>query len=422
MSLKLGAICAASAVLPIIASLVIAHFLISSEAEARAAEQLNSQTRAAASIYEKRLAEMRLAAQKLAIAIANRALVTGDRDGRESGIALAPLQDLLPPAQNEHNLDFVTVANSAGQVITRHNGLPAAGETVLPADGYNPELARVFSEGRSLRAATAAYSVIESADFLRRVGLEQSALVPASDPVVKDGLMMEAAAPIFLAGRFLGVVLIGQMLNNTKQPRNPAIPLQTPLVTEIRQAIYGDANKNSGAVIALGDVIIASSFAGGAVGGETPDAAINGLNYRAAMQGNLLRSSGRQYAAAWHPIKAPDNTQVGALGVIAPADELAGPYTQIRTMLILLGLIALLLAGAGGYLFGRTLAARLNAISDAAGRMSVGELSTTVRDPDGAESGRIMSVLSRDEISNLAEQLDQTRESFKQAIERLRKR
>ena len=54
------------------------------------------------------------------------------------------------------------------------------------------------------------------------------------------------------------------------------------------------------------------------------------------------------------------------------------------------------------------------ALSEAVGRMSVGELSTTVRDIS-ANGSR-----PADEIGRLADQLEQMRESFRQAIERLR--
>jgi hypothetical protein len=52
--------------------------------------------------------------------------------------------------------------------------------------------------------------------------------------------------------------------------------------------------------------------------------------------------------------------------------------------------------------------------------MSVGELSTTVRDAMGLNGSN--ERVRPDEIGRLAAHLDQMRESFRQAIERLRKR
>jgi HAMP domain-containing protein len=77
---------------------------------------------------------------------------------------------------------------------------------------------------------------------------------------------------------------------------------------------------------------------------------------------------------------------------------------------------AVLVLGLSGLLIGRALASRINSLSEAVGRMSVGELSTTVKDIS-ANGSR-----PADEIGRLADQLEQMRESFRQAIERLRKR
>jgi hypothetical protein len=54
--------------------------------------------------------------------------------------------------------------------------------------------------------------------------------------------------------------------------------------------------------------------------------------------------------------------------------------------------------------------------------MSLGELSTPVKDPAVSETQEALAFIGRDEITALAGQLDQARESFRLAIERLRKR
>jgi HAMP domain-containing protein len=102
--------------------------------------------------------------------------------------------------------------------------------------------------------------------------------------------------------------------------------------------------------------------------------------------------------------------------------ELRGPISALRTLLFIVSAIGCLLAGGAGLLFGRSLASRVNALSDSANRMSLGELSTPVRDPGEAEAKNGLATVMRDEISQLAEQIDQARESFRQAIERLRRR
>ncbi|HWP44426.1 MAG TPA: hypothetical protein VNO14_14365, partial [Blastocatellia bacterium] len=98
------------------------------------------------------------------------------------------------------------------------------------------------------------------------------------------------------------------------------------------------------------------------------------------------------------------------------------PAAGMLTFLIVIGLIAAALAAAAGYLFGRALGLRVETLTEAATRMGVGELSGAIEDPAISRNGMLASFIARDEISTLADQLDQMRDSFKQAIDRLRKR
>ncbi|HEX8088596.1 MAG TPA: hypothetical protein VF762_07060, partial [Blastocatellia bacterium] len=95
LSLKLGALCAAVILPPllIISALVLSN--ISSYSRKKTLDNLRGNARAAASLYEKRLAEMRAAAQQLADEIANRALVSGDTSGQANNGAWGRLQNML---------------------------------------------------------------------------------------------------------------------------------------------------------------------------------------------------------------------------------------------------------------------------------------------------------------------------------------
>src|SRR6185369_16140942 len=94
LSLKLGALCAAASVLPLLLISLIILTEVSGHARRNAQEQLRSDARAAAAIADKRLIEMRAAAQSLADEIANRALVSADNPDR-TNTAWTRLQDLL---------------------------------------------------------------------------------------------------------------------------------------------------------------------------------------------------------------------------------------------------------------------------------------------------------------------------------------
>jgi methyl-accepting chemotaxis protein len=104
------------------------------------------------------------------------------------------------------------------------------------------------------------------------------------------------------------------------------------------------------------------------------------------------------------------------------ARALAGATSTVRTTLLLIAAIAVLLAGAGGFLYGRALGLRLEGLNEAVTRWSVGELSAPAKDRDPMMMRWLAGFTSRDEISRLAANLEQMRESFRQAIDRMRRR
>jgi hypothetical protein len=419
LSLKLGALCAVAAFIP----LSIISLLIQSQASAHAREQalehLRSDARAASSLCEKRLIEMRATAQALADEVANRALVSSDSLDRNNPAAWARLQDLLPRAQNEGSLDFVLITDPLGRVIARHNDRPSPGETLLGAGDKNPIAERVIAGGN----LPVASCVIERGERYAQLGLDRIAQVRLSDgSTIEEALVIEAGAPIFSGGRFVGVVLIGQMLNTYYKPRASSSPLQTPLVAEARQTLYHSGEENAGAVIALGTAIVASSVPPDSAHESAGRPALAGALHDISKNEETLRNGARSYGVAWQPLKSLDGTAIGAIGMARLASELEGPVDGVRTTTILAGAIATLLACAAGFMFGRGLGARLDDLTQAASRWGLGELSSQAGGRDSFLVGWIPAEFLRDEINQLAEQLDQMRESFRQAIERIRKR
>lgn len=421
LSEKLAALCAIIAALPLMLAAIVTVSALSSNARNQALEQLKKESRSAANTYEKRLDAMRVTAQQIAVDISNKALVSneGAADG-SSTTAWARLQDMLPRAQNEFNLDFLIVADTTGRVIARHNDKPQSGETLTSGEDRNPIVEKVISDANLIRNIAVASALVERGERLTRLGLESMAQVRAGNEVkVSDALILESCAPIFSAGRFVGVVLIGQMLNNYYAARNGASTMQTPLVAEIRQVIQPAQDKEAGAVVALGDVIIASSIL---ASGYTDKPALIAANHAAGAGDEIIAEGKRNFALAWQPVKSLDGTQVGAIGVAVAADEIGNVGSSLKFTMMVITLLATLLAGGIGYLFGRYLSLRLNGLTDAASRMSVGELSAPVRDDSISDKQWIPEFLRKDEISHLSTKLDEMRESFRQAIERLKKR
>src|SRR5262249_15068727 len=150
----------------------------------------------------------------------------------------------------------------------------------------------------------------------------------------------------------------------------------------------------------------------------------------------VLASSGQEYAVSWRPIKSMDGAEIGAIGAAVPAGGANVTDVSLISTLALATVGTALLVGLAGSFLGSSVSRRLAVLSDAVSRMRVGELSTAVRDSGGLPSwvpgagtkptnglhqGNGSLPEARDEIEELAENLDRMRESFKQAIERLRK-
>jgi HAMP domain-containing protein len=423
LSEKTGALCAIVAALPILIASVLVLSEIYSSYTSQAARQIESGARAAVSLYEKRLVEMRAAAQGLADEIAAVALVGGEN--QEQAAAAARLQDILRRAQDAYSLDLVVVADPQGQVRARHNGRPAAGETLLAPDDKHLLADLVLSgDGQ-----TVASGIIERG--ARYAQLELGAIVSAGSTEGAAGeqaLMVEAASPILNGNRVVGCVLIGQMLNTYFMPRPGAgssfpSSLRAPLVAEVRQSLELGANEDGGALIALADKVVASSIPparGAQEGRQLPPLVGSSRGTRSGRE--TLREGNREYTVAWQPIKSLFGAELGAIGVAQATDSISGPSKSARATFFMVGLITVLVAAAGGFLFGRSLGVRINDLTDATARWSLGDLSATARDRDPMMSRWAPSFMTRDELSRLAEQMEELRQSFRQAIERLRRR
>jgi HAMP domain-containing protein len=417
LSEKLGALCAGAAILPLLVASLVVLSQLSSHARRQANEDLQRDARSAAAIYDKRLSELRWAAGRLADDIVNRAFVRSDSAASTSATMTLPrLQDMLERAQQEYGLDFAIVADAQGAIIARHNNRPASAETLTTGENENALAERVLSGGQALSAAA-----IERGTRLQTLGLDLRAQVKLiNGATVDEALMIEAAAPIQGGGRAVGIALIGQMINNDSKLKPGATTLQTPLVAEIRQTLYRNTEEDASVLAAYQDAIIASSVAGTA-DSETASALMGAL-CDATKSDGVIEQGNESYAVAWQPIKAVDGADVGRLGVARNTRALAGATRTVRTTLLLIAAIALLLAGAGGFFYGRALGLRLEGLNEAVTRWSVGELSAPAKDRDPMMMRWVAGFTLRDEISRLAASLEQMRESFRQAIDRMRRR
>ena len=209
------------------------------------------------------------------------------------------------------------------------------------------------------------------------------------------------------------------MLNNDWKPRPGASALQTPLVAEIRQTLYLDAQADGGAVAALQNAVVTSNVAD-AASGETASALI-GAACDPKQSEETVAQSNERYVITWQPMKAVNGEEVGYIGVARNARALAGVTAAAWTTFLVIALLALLAAGAGGFFYGRALGLRLDGLNEAVTRWGVGELSSPAKDREPVMTWAA-PLAANDEISRLAASLEQMRESFRQAIDRMRRR
>jgi len=416
LSEKLGALCAGAAILPLLVAALVVLSQLSLHARREASETLQRDVRAASAITEKRLSELRLAAQQFADQRAMNEVVNDLVTNTNVAAAGARLQDILQRALQDYSVDFIIIANTQGRVIARHNDHPAATETLTNGDDRNALAERALSSGQLVAAA-----VIERGARMQTLGLDLRAQVKLTNgATLDDALMIEAAAPLLSGGRLAGIALIGQMLNNTSKPLPGAASLQMPLVAEIHQTLYRNTEEDAGAIIAYQNAIIASSLPS-APGNQTA-AALMGTLSDPAKGDEVIEQGNESYATAWQAMKAVDGADIARLGIARNTRALAGATPAVRTTLLLIAAIAVLLAGAGGFFYGRALGLRLEGLNEAVMRWSVGELSAPAKDRDPMMIRWLAGFTLRDEISRLATSLEQMRESFRQAIDRMRRR
>ena len=108
----------------------------------------------------------------------------------------------------------------------------------------------MINAGSRLHVTSLTASVAERGEFLSRMWLDKAARI--QNAPAAGALIIESGAPIMSSGRFVGVVLTGQMLNNYyKSGRSGSNPMQTPMVTEARQKLYPGVDQGVGALVAL---------------------------------------------------------------------------------------------------------------------------------------------------------------------------
>ncbi len=308
------------------------------------------------------------------------------------GVNAARAAAVLGGVQRQERLDVLVVTDARGRVVWR----PANPSRVGDDRSQDPLVAAALAGSASVAATQ-----LGPAGDVRR---------EAPDLVVREygpdsvAMLLAAAAPIVDAGRRLGVVYAGLVLNGRME-----------LVDRIKQGIFSDAEYEGrpvgAATLFLHDWRIATNVLNPegvrALGTRAePDV------YRTVVQegrrwvaGTL--AGGERYIAAYRPLKSIGGANVGMLGV----GLLETPYLDLKRRSTLL-FLAITLTGTVltiglSYGLAQWLSVPLRDLMAAARRLAHGDLSAKVPTPAVAE------------IAELAESFNHMADALRQRDEKL---
>jgi two-component system, NtrC family, sensor kinase len=297
------------------------------------------------------------------------------------------LQEELHAILLDQNMDILNLIDASGRVLLRAN--PASDRNDSLAD--DPMVARVLREGKSC-----AGTVVLSRDRLLREGRR---LVERCEQFGGEprGMMAGAAVPVFSAGKLVGVLQMGNLLNGAVEK-----------VDRIRDSVFAneqyDGKPLGTATIFMGDLRISTN-----VLSQNGDRAI-GTRVSEEVADHVLGQGRPWVGRAWvvndwylsryDPILSPDGSLIGILYI----GELEQKYLDMRSRAVAVNLAVvlggMLLAMVVFFLVIRTILSPVRRLHSATKRLSDGDLTHRV------------VVGSQDEIGELAESFNQMAEQL----------
>ncbi|MBX7223264.1 MAG: HAMP domain-containing protein [Blastocatellia bacterium] len=406
--------------IPLSLSGIVIIFMVRSSIEDNAQKSIEKDARLAEKIFKGRQQVIKEIAQNLAQTIAAENLIesaetpinatsAAEKDATKANKTAQQsqvkgqkrLRELLERRLSD--VDFLIVTNRSGQVLLRHNGDPAAGESVkdnpLVLDTLNKLETK---QPEQIAAATQSSSVLEDPETLKRLGLDTQAQIKGDGgKQLNEGLTIEGIAPIKAGDQPLGLVIAGILINNAKQERSVA--------DEIKNALYPDLLGEAAATVLQKDkYIVSTNFpndGGSALGvlvkrnlpSDRPAAATEDVK-------------GISYKTAYLPVKSVDDKIVGYVGVAIKESWFSAIVNKVLYLIVAIIIFFLLVAIGVATVISKRLTQPIILLTEASNRISLGELDEAI------------AIGSTDEIGQLAESLERMRISLKQAIERLRRR
>jgi len=397
-----------------LAALVILYQL-SQFTDERSVERIQSDARVSQSIFAKRQENLRSAAQSTAQAVLGRGLVgaaapapapapaPGARPAEQPAAPSSrSLQDFLEAQRKGADVSFVVLLDPRGKVIGQHNS-PPVGDGNYFKD--NPLFTDVNNQPQEGPRAT---PHLEEAAVVEALGLTDRSTVRGVD----KGLFIEAAAPVLSGDTVRGVILLGQLVNNDVSADTSG---KQSIVNEIKDSLYPNLREDAAAIVTLGDVIVSTNLPGSEKGGTAAGARATGnVGTIQTPSVNEQEFPAGEYVTSFVPVnevtKGAGTREIGRIGVAIRQSWFTAIISRVRWTIIIVTLVALIVAIVAAVAAAAQLTKPIVELTEAANRISLGELDVPI------------TVASKDEIGTLGEALDRMRISLKQAIERLRKR
>lgn len=414
---KLIAFAVLAIIVPLGLSALVILYQLSSFTSERSTERIKSDARVAKSIFDKRQENLRAAAQSVAQSLAGRTVArpAAPAAGNEQDAAAQAqastrgAQDTLRNALAASQVSFVAYLDSRGKVIAQHNGAPQ-GDAMYFAS--NPIVKDVINQAQTRTPEARSGVVVEESAAIEALGLTDRAKVGE----VVRGLFLEAAAPVISGESVQGVVLLGQLVNKDVEVDPNAS--QQSIVNEIKETLYRDMRDEGAVVIAMtndnANTIVTTNLPAGSRGGVVVGLPVkdSGGTFENPSYNEESFPAG-SYVTSFVPIESistEGSRTVGRIGVAIKEDWFTSIIRRVQWTILGVTLVALIMAIAGAVYAAQRLTRPIEELTEAANRISLGELDAPI------------SVQTDDEIGTLAESLDRMRISLKQAIERLRKR
>ncbi len=309
------------------------------------------------------------------------------------------LNQLLRQRVESSGVDFLAVLNTKGQVLVRSAG---SGDSSF---GDNPLFIKAKNAAESnqpdaLLRALVAGAVNETPDLLRDFGLGEQF---SRNTVSQVGLTLEGIAPVVSGNRALGYIVAGQLINNAPQDENRPL---AALTREVKQTLYRDLQDMSVTLVLAKDKKVISASDPRALGVAIQSTLDEGKP--TAVSNTLL---GNTYKTAFAPIKDPsDLTIIGYIGVGVRESYFSQVFNTTLLIIAIVTGVSLVLGIGIAFYLSQLLTKPILQLTEAANRISLGELDEPI------------VVTTGDEIGELGESLERMRISLKQAIERLRSR